>query len=386
MLPTLAEIRFSDVVDVAIVAALLFMGIRWLRAARARVALLGLGLVGALYGIVQQLQFQLTTWLLQGFFAVVVLIVVVVFQDDLRRLFESIAIWGLRRQAPRLGPSLVDTLVRAVTELAATRTGALIVLSGREPLDRHLDGGTFLKGRVSEPLLRSLFDASSPGHDGAVVLEGQTVTRFGVHLPLSNDWDQLAEHGTRHAAALGLAERADALCIAISEERGTISLASNGEITIVEGADQLAASLLQFVSRNERDRGRLSGAAPTHRYQRWAEGAAAVAMASTLWIVTVPGATVARETREIPVVVENMPVGYELAGVEPPMVEIGVQGRRRDLVLAGAGAIEVQIDALLVQLGRRTFAVSTEQVKHPDGLEITSIRPATVRLQVKRLP
>lgn len=386
MLPTLAEIRFSDVVDVAIVAALLFMGIRWLRAARARIALLGLGLVGALYGIVQQLQFQLTTWLLQGFFAVVVLIVVVVFQDDLRRLFESIAIWGLRRQAPRLGPSLVDTLVRAVTELAATRTGALIVLSGREPLDRHLDGGTFLKGRVSEPLLRSLFDASSPGHDGAVVLEGQTVTRFGVHLPLSNDWDQLAEHGTRHAAALGLAERADALCIAISEERGTISLASNGEIEIVEGADQLAASLLQFVSRNERDRGRLSGAAPTHRYQRWAEGAAAVAMASTLWIVTVPGATVARETREIPVVVENMPVGYELAGVEPPMVEIGVQGRRRDLVLAGAGAIEVQIDALLVQLGRRTFAVSTEQVKHPDGLEITSIRPATVRLQVKRLP
>ncbi len=386
MFPTLAEIRFSDVVDVAIVAALLFMGIRWLRAARARIALLGLGLVGALYGIVQQLQFQLTTWLLQGFFAVVVLIVVVVFQDDLRRLFESIAIWGLRRQAPRLGPSLVDTLVRAVTELAATRTGALIVLSGREPLDRHLDGGTFLKGRVSEPLLRSLFDASSPGHDGAVVLEGQTVTRFGVHLPLSNDWDQLAEHGTRHAAALGLAERADALCIAISEERGTISLASNGEIEIVEGADQLAASLLQFVSRNERDRGRLSGAAPTHRYQRWAEGAVAVAMASTLWIVTVPGATVARETREIPVVVENMPVGYELAGVEPPMVEIGLQGRRRDLVLAGAGAIEVQIDALLVQLGRRTFAVSTEQVKHPDGLAITSIRPATVRLQVKRLP
>ena len=386
MFPTLAEIRFSDVVDVAIVAALLFMGIRWLRAARARIALLGLGLVGALYGIVQQLQFQLTTWLLQGFFAVVVLIVVVVFQDDLRRLFESIAIWGLRRQAPRLGPSLVDTLVRAVTELAATRTGALIVLSGREPLDRHLDGGTFLKGRVSEPLLRSLFDASSPGHDGAVVLEGQTVTRFGVHLPLSNDWDQLDEHGTRHAAALGLAERADALCIAISEERGTISLASNGEIEVVEGADQLAAALLQFVSRNERDRGRLNGAAPTHRHQRWAEGAAAVAMASTLWIVTVPGATVARETREIPVVVENMPVGYELAGVEPPMVEIGLQGRRRDLVLAGAGAIEVQIDALLVQLGRRTFAVSTEQVKHPDGLEITSIRPATVRLQVKRLP
>jgi DNA integrity scanning protein DisA with diadenylate cyclase activity len=90
-----------------------------------------------------------------------------------------------------------------------------------------------------------------------VILEGQTVTRFGVHLPLSNDWDRLEGCGTRHAAALGLAERADALCIAISEERGTVSLARDGDIAVISGTDSLAAALERFVSRDERDRGRL---------------------------------------------------------------------------------------------------------------------------------
>ena len=364
VVPSLAEIRVSDVIDVAIVSALLWTSIAWLRASRARVALIGLAALGGLYWIVQQLEFQLTSWLLQGFFAVVVLILVVVFQDDLRRLFERIAIWGMRRQAPRLGPSVIDVLVRASAVLASERTGALIVLTGREALDRHVDGGTFLKGRVSEPLLRSLFDASSPGHDGAVVLEGPIVTRFGVHLPLSNDWDRLNAHGTRHAAALGLAERTDALCISVSEERGTISLAHDGELEVMNGADQLAAALEAFVSRSTRDRGRLRASTPPRGMQRWAEGGVAIAMAATLWFVTVPGATLARETRVVPIVVENLPPGYELAGVDPPRVEVVVEGRRRDLYLAGDGALEVQLDALLVQLGRRTFEVSAEQVTH----------------------
>jgi len=109
-------------------------------------------------------------------------------------------------------------------------------------------------------------------------------------------------------------------------------------------------------------------------------------MAATLWFVTVPGATLARETRVIPVVVENLPPGYELAGIDPPRVEVVVEGRRRDLYLAGDGALEVQLDALLVQLGRRTFEVSAEQVTHPTGLAIAGIHPGTVKLEIKRLP
>ena len=122
MFPNFSEIRLSDIIDVLIVAAMLWTGIIWLQVTRARMAVVGIAILGAFYVIVQQLGFQLTTWLLQGFFAVVVLVVIVVFQDDLRRLFERIAIWGLRRQAPRLGQDEVDALGH-VQGIAASRLG-----------------------------------------------------------------------------------------------------------------------------------------------------------------------------------------------------------------------------------------------------------------------
>lgn len=384
MFSALNEIRLSDVLDVAIVAALLWVGIAWLQATRARLALLGIAIVGAFYFLAQQFEFQLTTWLLQGFFAVVVLILVIVFQDDLRRLFERIAIWGLRRQAPKLAPDLIDTLVSASARLAQQRTGALIVIAGREPLDRHVEGGSHLRGRVSEPLLLSLFDPSSPGHDGAVLLHGHLVSRFGVHLPLSNDWDRLGRGGTRHAAALGLAERTDALCIAVSEERGVLSVAEGGEIKALPNVEALATRLRDFMEKTQLSPASDSGLSARGVARRWGEASIALLVASALWFVTVPGATITTATREAPIVIENLPEGYELVGVDPPQVEVVLEGRRRDLYLAGGEDLKAVVDVLLVQLGRRTFQVGPDLIAHPAGLRVVEVRPHQVRLAVER--
>ena len=105
----------------------------------------------------------------------------------------------------------------------------MIVLQGNDPLERHINGGTNLDGIVSEPLLESLFDPHSIGHDGAVIIDGNRVTKFGCHLPLSMNTSKYENIGLRHTAALGLAERSDAICIVVSEERGTISLAYHGK-------------------------------------------------------------------------------------------------------------------------------------------------------------
>lgn len=384
MFPSLSEFGLTDLLDVAIVAALLWTGIAWLQATRARLAVLGLAILGVFYFVVQQLGFHLTSRLLEGFFAVVVLVLVIVFQDDLRRLFERIAIWGLRRQAPRLAPDLIDTLVSSAARLAQQRTGALIVLAGREPLDRHLEGGTHLRGRVSEALLASLFDANSPGHDGAVLLHGHEVVRFGVHLPLSNDWDRLGRGGTRHAAALGLAERTDALCIAISEERGVISVAESGELQTLPNVESLAVRLRRFVERSQPNKNaRGASLSPRVVARRWAEGSIAIAVAVGFWFLTVPGATITHQTRQIPVVVANMPEDYELVSIEPAEVKIVLEGRRRDFYLAGNQEIQADIDALLVQLGRRTFQINPEQVTHPAGLRVTEVDPNRIRLSVR---
>jgi len=307
-----------------------------------------------------------------------------VFQDDLRRMFEVIAVRALRRAAPRPPPEVERALVRTVFRLAAGKIGALMVLPGREPLERHLDGGVYLDGRISEPLLISLFDPATPGHDGAVVLRANQISRFGVHLPLSTDWDQLTGMGTRHAAALGLSERSDALCLVVSEERGTVSLAHGGRLVPIAGPEKLSAALDDFVSRaRSGDRPRDLAEWWARLRARWREALLAVAAAFGLWALTVPGATLETFDWPVPVMVENVPEPYALVSVDPAEVTVRFQGRRRDRFLARSGEVAVRVDALLVKLGRRTFSLSLDDVKVPDGLRAVSIEPAKVRLRVR---
>lgn len=377
MIDLLRDVGLLDVVDIGVVAVLAWLGLRLVRRTRARPALLGLATLGAIYLAARQLGLGLTAAIFQAFFAVLVLILVVVFQDDLRRIFEQVGAWVSRRRGeePTGGPN--DVLVRSAEQLAAARTGALIVVPGREPIDRHLEGGVELDGRLSQPLLLSLFDASSPGHDGAVVLVNDRITYFAVHLPLSTDREQLAGVGTRHAAALGLSERTDAMCIVVSEERGTISLAVGGRLRLIERPRALAIEL-----RRHQRPVPLRTSGNGWREPRFRDAVLAIGIAAGLWVVQVPGSVVTEVEVDAPVIVEKLPAELRLEGVEPQGVRVRLAGRRRDLVLARSGSVEVRVDALLARLGRRTFQITPELVEHPEGLEVTSIRPERVKISI----
>ena len=381
----LLDIAPTDLVDIAVVALLLWGLVVWTR--RARMALLGLAFLGVFYHLIaQQFKLQLTTWIFQGFFAALVVVVVVVFQDDLRRLFEQIATFSLRRKAPRPDPSSLGTLTRGLYQLAAKRRGALVVLPGREPIERHfLQHGVPLDAEISEELLDSLFDPGSAGHDGALVMQNNRIKEFGVHLPLSENRDELKGGGTRHAAALGLAERSDALCLVVSEERGTIGIATRGQLEILDNPDagKLANRIRSYLQR--------TGTQVNARrveWRRWGrrlvEGLLSFALALGAWLIFVPGATAEEAMLQVPVAVENMPEGYALKEVNPPEVEIAVAGPRRAMFLASNADFEVVIDANLVRLGRRTFEVSAQSVRHATGLKIKSIKPDKVKLTVQK--
>lgn len=346
-------------------------------------ALLGLAFLGIFYLVAQQFKLQLTAWIFQGFFAVLVIVVVVVFQDDLRRLFEQIAALGLRRKAPRPDRFSLGTLIRGVHQLAAKKRGALVVVPGREPLERHLQGGVFLDAEISEELLDSLFDPGSAGHDGALVMHNNKIAYFGVHLPLSENRDELRGGSTRHAAALGLAERSDALCLVVSEERGTIGIAARGQLEVLDDPDDLLERIQDHLQH--------TGTEVKARRVEWRwlgrrllEGLLSFALALGAWLVLVPGSAVEEVVLQVPVDVENMPEGYALTDIKPPKVEVAVAGQRRDLLLASNADFQVVIDANLVKLGRRTFEVSAQSVRHATGLEVKSIEPEKVKLTVHK--
>jgi len=264
--------------------------------------------------------------------------------------------------------------------------GALVILPGREPMDRHLDGGVHLDGRLSEELVLSLFDPQTPGHDGAVLVQANRLLRFGVHLPLSTDWDRLGGGGTRHAAALGLAERCDALCLVVSEERGEVSVAHGGEIRVVSSPDELARALRDFIARTTRPSGPSDGRDLAGKLRSgWREGVLAFGLATAVWYVAVPGGVVEIMERRVPVKVENLPEGFELVSVTPADVALRLEGLRRDLYLAGSDDLSVRVDALLVQLGRRTFALDLDQVISPEGIRALSLAPSKVKVSVRRV-
>ncbi len=287
MLDRLAALRALDVVDMGAVALLLWVVLLWLRQVRARRALLGLATLIGFYGLAHLLGLELTVWMLRGVFAVLVLLVIVVFQEDIRNLFEQLAVWRTGKRSGPAPPDIVDTLVRSVARLSAVRSGALLILAGRTPLDLHLRGGIPLEGRVSEPLLLSLFDKGSPGHDGAILLQANRVARFAAHAPLSENYGALLERGTRHAAALGISERTDALSIVVSEETGNISVTEAGTITPVAGAQELTGILRRF----------LGEAAPTPTPATgwksvrgaWVELAIALLLSFLLWLSRADG-------------------------------------------------------------------------------------------------
>jgi diadenylate cyclase len=378
--------RFVDAIDILIVALLCWLIITWAREARARVALGGVVAVAGLFGLATWLDLRLTTWILEGFIAIAALVVVIVFQDDLRRFFEGITLWVVRNVTPRPSNDVLDHLGDLCFALGRERIGSIFVFPGREPLDRLLDGGQYLDGRVSEPLLRSLLDPGTPGHDGAIVIRGGKVTRFGVHLPLSTEWSEIGPGGTRHAAALGLAERSDAFCIVISEERGEVSVAWRGRLSQVDSPKALRQFVERFLERTARRRREPWLASRLHLARRnWREGLAATALAVGMWIHIGPGATLDRGSRTVPVVLANLPEGYRVEAIEPPMIDVEFEARRRDFVMARDEGFEVRLDADLVGQGRRTFEVEAHQIHHPPQFEIVEVHPAQIRLRIAPL-
>jgi len=367
-----------DLIDIAMIAGFGWLAIRYVRTTRARPALLGLGVLTVVYFIARGLELRLTASLLQGFFAVVVLILVVVFQEDLRRVFEQLGTWRRGRPEISAESATLDQLVRSMSHLAATNTGALVIVSGQDPLDRHLEGGIPLFGRMSEPLLLSLFDKHSPGHDGAALLRGSVIERFALHLPLSANHSEIGPGGTRHAAALGLAERCDATCIVVSEERGTISVARDGQIRTLARVEDLVGELQSLYQTSPQSqawwRGRVG-----------LDAAIAGIGALVLWMVLVPGSDVSEKRVSARVEIANLPKEWVLQSVEPPSVEVVLHGLRRDLLLADPDRVSVSIDAYLARMGRRSYSVSADDVQKPSALSVVSVEPDRVKISLENV-
>jgi uncharacterized protein (TIGR00159 family) len=386
----ISDIGLADLFDIAFVTVLLYVAFVWVRQTRAFFVATGFVILGLVYIIAKSFDLQLTAWIFQGFFAIFLVIIVVIFQEELRQIFERIAIWSLGRAGLRARESsAMDTLVATLADLSRDKIGALVVIPGTQPIDRHIQGGIELNGRLSEPILKSIFDPHSPGHDGAVIIDDDTVVRFAAHLPLSKDFSQLAHVGTRHSAGLGLAELTDALCVIVSEERGSISVARGGRLWEVENAQKLGSVIDAFLKEKIPSRDPRVVSLQLLR-ENWVEKAVALCVAFGLWALFVPGAKMAEVTYPVPVTVENLSSNLQMESIQPREVNATFFGPRRVLVLFNPEKLKVTLDGSMLDANRRdgsrrTFRLSEKDIRYPKELTLKEFSPAAVKVATKKV-
>lgn len=386
LLDSLLEIRFADAVDILLVTSLVYAGIIWIRRTQAGLVAGGIVILGGLYIAAQSIGLQLTAWLLQGFFAIFLIIIVVIFQEELRQLFERLALFSLRRNRRQKAPAGInDILVEAMSDLARDRIGALVVLQGEQPLRRHVRGGIELGAKLSVPLLKSLFDPHSPGHDGAMIIENGRIALFAAHLPLSTDFQQLAGVGTRHSAALGLAELTDALCLVVSEERGRISVAKDGTLTTLRDANELARVLAAELAARQPERS-FRRTLRQLLFENWFARLASLAVVLGLWLLFVPGSRPAEQVMKMPVEIINLPAGAVVESIEPREVQATLAGPQRAFALLTSRDLAVVVDASRARPGQRTFSIAEENLRHPPSMSVQNLQPRRVKVTLVEAP
>ena len=247
MMEVLSLLGWRDVLDILVVAVIIYRVLVVFRGTRAAQMLVGLGLLVAVSLLARRLDLPSTQWLLNHLWSFWVVVLVVVFQPELRRALERVGrgrvVQTLVGGARVARAHAVDEIVAAVEALMARRAGALIVMERSTGLRQYADLGVDLDARVSADLLVSVFVTASPLHDGAVLISGDRVTAAGCFLPLSRSLHVGRALGTRHRAALGVSGETDAVAVVVSEETGGISLAVEGGLERLGDAESLGLRL-----------------------------------------------------------------------------------------------------------------------------------------------
>jgi diadenylate cyclase len=386
----LKEIGVAGLIDITIVALLLYSILTWMkRTRRAAAVLVGILIMAMVYLAARQFNLLLTAAVLQGFFAVILVALLVIFQEEVRYFFERLARWSLeprellaRKNAGARPRQFVEMLGRTLEDLAQQRIGALIVIRGKDLLVRHLSGGQDLKGQAGEEILKSIFDPHSLGHDGAVIIEGNIIKSFGCHLPLSKNHEKLQRMGTRHAAALGLSELTDALCLVVSEERGTISVARNGDLNVVSDNSKLAEIIESFYAQ----------ISAGHRSSSWIDllrknfGTKIMALGLTLalWFVLVHESKIIYRTYRIPVEYGELTDNLVLSDLEPKEVEVTLSGQLKAFYFDNPNEIKLVLKPWMFKKGKNAITISSSNLTFPENLMLERVSPNRVLATAKQ--
>jgi diadenylate cyclase len=374
--------RPQDFIDIIIMSFLVYQLYRWFKNTKALQIVIGLGFLVILYFVTKNLDLYMTSWILQELGTVLFVLIIVIFQTEIRQaLYRFSPLRNLfGRQANGFRLDLME-LSRTIFVLAGEKTGALIVFQRKEPLDEYLMHGVPLDGLVSAQLLASIFRDGTPLHDGAVVISDGRITQASCHLPLSASSELPQHYGTRHRAALGLSERSDAAVIAISEERGEVSLALSGVMEKIDTPEHLSEKLHRILVSPDQEVVRVSFREKMFSNLRPKLITLLLVIVSWFIITAKQGGIL---TVSAPLKFHNLPGNLILVKNSPEEVEVQIKVISRLIPSPKQLDIVVDLDLAKIREGVNHLAVKNEDIQLPLGVVVSGINPSVVKVTTEK--
>lgn len=258
------SIRWVDIVEILLIAFLMYHILVWVKNTRAWSLLKGIIVIAVFILIAAYFQMNTILWIVQNAFGVAVTAVVVILQPELRKALEELGQKNIissiipfetyrTSEEGRFSDKTINEITKACVEMGKVKTGALIVIEQNQSLSEYERTGIDVDGIVTSQLLINIFEKNTPLHDGAVIIRGNRVTSATCYLPLSDNMALSKDLGTRHRAGVGISEATDSMTVIVSEETGKISVAYKGELERSLDGDRLKERLKSIQNKPEEE-------------------------------------------------------------------------------------------------------------------------------------
>ena len=377
---------WRDVVDILFLTVVVYQLYVWFRETRALRVIIGLVVLGGIYSIAKLWDLFLTTWVFQILWQVLLILLLILFQSEIRQVLEKVSpMRYLRSRRRGFKKTFAKELSQMLFELAAERTGALIVLVRNNNPSEFIHAGQTIMALPDAALIKSIFNRLAPAHDGAIIIHHDRITQMGCILPLSKNEELPEKYGTRHRAALGLSELTDAVCLVVSEERSEVASVVEGKIVTWKDPEALANNLGELI-------GGPAIRVPTVKaffkglfIKNWRTKLTALAMVTVAWVI-LASQQEAEITITTPVQLINLPADLMLGQGSTSTVDLSVSGRRSTIRDLRDQDVQVSVDLSGITEGRHLIKLTAKNIFLPFGVKIDQVAPQKIMINLLPRP
>ncbi len=374
---------WRDIVDILFLTVIAYHLYVWFRETRALRVIIGLVALGGVYSIARLWDLYLTTWVFQILWQVLLILLLILFQTEIRQVLERVSpLRYLRSRRRAFKKTFGKELCQMLFEMAADRTGALMVLVRNDNPSEFIHAGQAIMALPDPALIKSIFNRHSPAHDGAIVINQDRITQMGCILPLSENENLPSQYGTRHRAAMGLSEVTDAVCLVVSEERSEVTTVMGGKIVTWQDPDALTAHLNEVIGGPQINVPAAKDFFKGLFIENWRTKLGALALITIAWF-----ALASQQESELTVAVPVQLTGVSdqlvVAQGSTATVDLTLSGRRNKIRTLKDQDVQVSVDLSNIDAGKHFIRLSAKNIFLPFGVKIDQVAPQKILVNLQ---